>query len=143
MAIIRRTINNNNALVKKVIYQDLRNIFIDKSNNRSDIETLTNEDAVAQSILNLLMTTPGERLFQSEVGSGIYKILFENITPQTTTALLQLIKSTLNNHEPRAKVLGVDVNPNEDENAYFITIIFSVINRTEPITLNFILNRVR
>lgn len=143
MPIIRKTINKDNALVKSVIYKDLRNIFFENSTSQGDIETLENENAVGQSIINLILTTPGERLFQNDIGSGINRLLFENISPQTTGALNQLIKLAIENYEPRANLIGMDITPSEDENSYSISIIFSVINRTEPVALDLILNRVR
>lgn len=143
MAIVRRTINNNNALVKKVIYRDIQNIFLNPNNDRTNISVVENEESISQSILNLLLTMPGERPFQKELGSGINKLLFENISPQTSTAIVQLIKTTITNHEPRARIIGVEVTPSEDENSYVVYIAYSVINRSEPIVLEFVLNRVR
>lgn len=143
MPIIRKTINKDNALVKSVIYKDLRNIFFENGTSQGDIETLENENAVGQSIINLILTTPGERLFQNDIGSGINRLLFENISPQTTGALNKLIKLAIENYEPRANLIGMDITPSQDENSYSISIIFSVINRTEPVALDLILNRVR
>jgi phage baseplate assembly protein W len=91
----------------------------------------------------LLLTVPGERVFNETFGSEINKLLFENITPQTTTALIELITSAINNFEPRATLLDVVASPLPDNNAYAITIVYSIINKTEPITLDFVLNRVR
>lgn len=127
---------------KKSIYQD---VFSNALFNRDtkDVFLIENEDAVKQSILNILLTNKTERFFNPLYGSDINKILFENITPQTTTQLISFIENAINNFEPRANLIDVLASPSPDENAYSVTVIFSVINKTEPITLDFLLNRVR
>ena len=108
-----------------------------------DRKVSTNEDSVKQAVLNLLLTNRGERLFNSKLGSDLNRLLFENISPQTTSNIISLIKNTIDNFEPRARLIDVIAEALPDESAYVVTIIFSTINRTEPITLDFILNRVR
>jgi phage baseplate assembly protein W len=108
-----------------------------------DAALISNEDAVKQAIINIILTNVGERLFNPTFGSEINKMLFENVTPQTTATLISLIKSSINNYEPRANLIDVVASPLPDENAYTVSIVFSVINKTEPIYLEFLLNRVR
>jgi hypothetical protein len=52
-----------------------------------DLAKRTNEEAVRQSIINLILTGRGERPFQPLVGSDIYQLLFETITLETTSLL--------------------------------------------------------
>ena len=127
---------------KKTIYQD---VFSNALFNRDtrDVFLIDNEDAVKQSILNILLTNRSERPFNPLFGSDVNKILFENITPQTTTQLISFIENAIQNFEPRANLIDVLASPLPDENAYSVTVVFSVINKTEPITLDFLLNRVR
>ena len=70
-------------------------------------------------------------------------MLFENFTPATEQILKDLIKTAIKNFEPRAEVLDVKVFGNPDQNSVALTIIFSVINKSEPVTLELTLNRVR
>jgi len=108
-------------------------------------ETLrfVNETAVTRSIRNLLNTERGERLYQPDVGSSIRKLLFEPIDDTTSEILISAIKDTLNQFEPRAKVLSIDVVPEEDRNRYVVTVVYMLINRTDPISVNITLQRVR
>lgn len=125
-----------------VLYQDLfAKILYEK--DTKDIALINNEDAVKQSIINILLTNVGERVYNPTFGSEINKLLFENVTPQTTATLISLIKSAIDNFEPRAKVIDVVASPLPDNNAYTVSIVFSVINKTEPVYLEFLLNRVR
>lgn len=127
---------------KKVIYRDIFTSVMFNNDTR-DVDMLDNEEAVKQSILNILRTNRGERFFNTTFGGDINLLLFENITPQTTTSIIKLIRTAIENYEPRAVVLDVVASPLEEQNAYSVTIVFKVINKTEPITIDFILNRVR
>ena len=42
----------------------------------SDIIGVKNDTAIARSIRNLVLTTPGERFFNPDLGSGVSKVLF-------------------------------------------------------------------
>ena len=127
---------------KKVLYKDFFSTVM-FNNDTKDVDVIENEDAVKQSILNILLTNRGERHFNTNFGSDINLLLFENITPQTTTSLIKVIQTAIENYEPRAVLLDVTAAPLEEQNAYSVTIVFKVINKTEPITVDFILNRVR
>ena len=108
-----------------------------------DVVRYVNENAVNRSIRNLLSTNKGERLYQPSLGSDIYKILFEPISSPVSEMLSQTIQTLIADHEPRAKILAVDVAPDIEGNAYLVTIQYMIINRQNPITLNVTLTRVR
>jgi phage baseplate assembly protein W len=103
----------------------------------------TNEKAVTRSIRNLLLTNPGERLYQPDLGSGIRQLLFEPISDFTTNTLGRFIEDTISKYEQRAKVLAVNVIPEEDKNRYTVTIVYVLINKQEPVSITVTLQRVR
>lgn len=104
---------------------------------------VTNEDAVRQSLKNLVMTNLGERLFQPQIGSDLRRALFEPNDTVTATNIAFFIRQTIKANEPRAVLLDVIVNPRPDSYAFDVSIIFSVINNPTPIYLNIVLRRVR
>lgn len=108
-------------------------------------ETLrfVNEKAVTRSIRNLLNTQQGERLYQPDIGSNVRKLLFEPIDDITADILTSTIRDTLTTYEPRAKVLNVEVIPDEDRNRYVVTVVYMLINKQDPISVNITLQRVR
>jgi hypothetical protein len=127
-----------------VLYSDLRkDMFLNPVN--SDVSRYTDEDAIKESITNLLLTDPGERLFNPTLGSNIRKMLFENIVyPETRYILNESIKTTIKNFEPRCNLISVNItNLGDDTNSVNATIVFSVINIQTPIILNVVLSRVR
>ena len=108
-----------------------------------DIVKFINERAVSRSVRNLLSTNRGERLYQPDIGSDLSSLLFEPMTDGMATTISNLIYGTLNQYEPRAKILRLAVVPNYDRNLYDVTISFMIINSQEPFTLNIALDRVR
>ena len=110
---------------------------------KQDLYKVTNEEAVKSSIRNLLLTNAGDRLYDSKLGSNIRSILFENFSPAMDSVLEDLIRTTIENYEPRAKIEQVFVNSEVADHYVVATIVFSIINKEEPITLEFFLNKIR
>jgi phage baseplate assembly protein W len=127
---------------KNQIYSDFLNDFTPHPAT-GDIVRYINEASVSRSIRNLISTNKGERLFQPEVGTDIFKMLFEPMSDGIAELLSSTIQRTISDYEPRAKVLAVNVAPNFDNNSYQVTIEYMIINRQTPITLNVTLTRVR
>lgn len=108
-----------------------------------DIVRYTNEASVSRSIRNLISTNKGERLYQPDVGCDINKLLFEQMDGAIADLISIAVSETVRIHEPRAKIVKVDVIPSYDENAYVINIFYMIINRKDPVSLTVTLSRVR
>lgn len=68
---------------------------------------------IAESIYILLSTTPGERLMNPEYGCDLQSQVFSNINNTTKTIIEDLIATAILYHEPRVKVLSVDIDDSE------------------------------
>jgi phage baseplate assembly protein W len=110
---------------------------------RKDINKNTGASAVMGSVKNLLLTGHYEKPFHPEIGSNIRKMLFEPMDAIVATNLETEILQTLNNFEPRVRVSNIVVSPDYDNNGFVVNLQFFILNRTEPLTLNFFLSRVR
>ena len=142
MAIVVRKTKTTPQTSKPIVYSDFYSNF-DLELVKRDLLSYKNEDSVKRSIRNILLTDKGERFFNPTFGSDIRKMLFENFSPSTEQVVADLIKTAIGNHEPRANVIDVNVSGNPDQNSMYINIVFSVINKAEPVTLELILNRIR
>lgn len=109
----------------------------------NDIALLLDEEAVKESLKNLLLTDRGERLFQPEVGSDIRASLFENNTPSALVILKQQVIDTINNFETRVTLIDVAVQSEYDQNRVVIVIQFFIKNKETPVTLSLFLQRTR
>jgi phage baseplate assembly protein W len=126
----------------QVFFSDFTRGFLAHPDSRQLVRN-TNETAVTQSIRNLILTNKYERLGRPEIGSNVRNILFELASPQTESALRSAIRTTLEKHEPRAKIIDVVVSSIADRNAYSVTIIYTIVSSPNPVTVTIPLQRTR
>jgi phage baseplate assembly protein W len=127
---------------KSEIYSDFHKDMTQSPIN-FDLARKIDEEAVKESIRNLILTDRGERLFQPDIGSDVRKMLFENITNATIELIKDLISTTIRNYEPRVNLIGVDVITSIDSLQLDVIITFNIINRLEPVTFVITLDRAR
>lgn len=130
------------AKIKKDLYSDFRTDFATHPVTKQLIK-LTDEQAIRRSLRNIILTMPTERLFSPKLGCSIYRMLFEPITAQTSEAIKNEILTTVNNFEPRAKIISVAVVPDFDNDLYRVNITYAIVNMKEPSNISITLNRVR
>lgn len=108
-----------------------------------DIARLYEENAIKRSVRNLLQTNNFERPFHSEIGSQIRALLFEPASPVLNTMLKRVITDTIATFEPRVVVNNVTVSSNADNNLLNVTLVFTIVNTVNPVTMNIVLQRTR
>lgn len=108
-----------------------------------DVTVRSDEEAIKQSIRNLLLTRNFERPFRSQIGSPILNLLFEPVSTLTTAMVKRVIENTIENFEPRVDLLDVTVKFNEEQNNAIIGIIFRIKNTQTPVSVNIVLERTR
>jgi len=109
-----------------------------------DLIAIKNQTAIARSIRNLVLTTPGERFFNNDVGSRVNDLLFENIDDITASSIKSEIENTINNYEPRVKLLSTKVSANADSYEFDVIITYEIVGiDAEPQQLSFALQPTR
>ena len=98
----------------------------------NDLIAIKNENAIARSLRNIVFTTPGEKFFNQSFGSRITESLFENIDEITATIIVDEIRQSIDNYEPRVEVDDVRAFPNYDNNSFDVTITYDVIGSEIP-----------
>lgn len=111
--------------------------------NTHDVVRIRNEQSITSSIKNLLLTDYYERPFQPTIGSSVRHQLFEIPSLLTAISLQTAIEDTLKNHEPRIQVNSVVVQPSDDMLTYNVTLNYTLINSTTPVSLTMFLDRIR
>ena len=110
----------------------------------SDLIAIKNENAIARSVKNIVFTLPGEKFFNPTFGSRISRTLFENIDDITASVIVDEIKESIRNFEPRVELLDVQAFPNFDNNQFDVTIAYKIIGIDAlPQQLNFALQSTR
>ncbi len=97
-----------------------------------DLIALKNENAIARSVRNIVLTTPGEKLHDPDYGSNISFILFENVDEVSAVAIRDEIQSSLKNYEPRIELTDVVVEPDYDNNQFDCTINYNIVGIDMP-----------
>jgi len=97
-----------------------------------DLIAIKNENAIARSLRNIVFTTPGEKFFNQSFGSRITESLFENIDEITATIIVDEIRQSIDNYEPRVEVDDVRAFPDYENNSFDVTITYDVIGSEIP-----------
>ena len=101
----------------------------------------TGGDAVKGAIVSILKTNFNERLFQPDFGSNIRALLFEQMNPITVERIKSEVLEAVARHEPRAQVIGVSVEAQEEQNRYLVSVVFNVASESEPQRLETVFTR--
>ena len=98
----------------------------------NDLIAIKNVNAIARSVRNIVLTTPGEKFFDPDFGSNVSKLLFENVDDITASQIQQEIEFSINNYEPRVKLLSIVVNPDYDSNSFDTIITYEIVGADVP-----------
>ena len=110
----------------------------------NDVIGVRNDIAISRSIRNLVLTTPGERFFNPDLGSRVSQSLFENVDEISAASIRDEIEETIIRYEPRVKLQDVKAIPNYDEHSFDVTITYDIIGiEALPQQLNFALQSTR
>lgn len=108
-----------------------------------DLSLKRDEEAVKESIKNLILTNRGERLMQPLIGGNVQAMLFENNTPVIIKLIQEQIKTVIREYEPRATLIDVIVRSSIDESVVEVDVYFYINNIIEPISVTVFLERIR
>lgn len=128
---------------KSELYSDFLNGF-----NTNPITGLlakvTNEEAIKQSLKNIILTNVGERFYDSNKGSKVNKSLFDPFDVANLEVIRLQIRECIKSYEPRCDIKDIRLQENLDKNGYNVAIVFSIINIPDDIfSLNLSIQRVR
>ena len=131
------------AKTLKQSFKDL-NLGFKKHPVTDDLVVTKDEAAIKQAIVSLLLTDPGKRLFQPELGSGLRSFLFEPLDSATAALINASVRDTLDRYEPRIDIIDITTTPNSDENGYEVSLSFEVVGtEIAPLAVELFLERTR
>ncbi len=124
-------------------YSDL-DLFFGKKPVGSDINKVTDVQAVKRSLRNLINLNTFEKPFHPEISGGVRELLFEHMNPMVSAVIARKIEDVIENFEPRCRLVSVRAIPDYDKNSYEVSIEFYVVNApTELVDLSVMLERLR
>tara|TARA_B100000427_G_scaffold233203_1_gene196291 strand:- start:227 stop:628 length:402 start_codon:yes stop_codon:yes gene_type:complete len=98
----------------------------------NDLIVIKNENAIARSIRNIVLTLPGEKFFNENFGSNVSKLLFENLDVLTASQIEDEITTSIVNYEPRVSLVKLTVTPNFDTGEFDTVIVYEIIGVDAP-----------
>ena len=110
----------------------------------NDLIALKNEQAIARSLRNIVFTTPGEKFFNETFGSRISNALFDNVDDISASLIIDEIRQSITNFEPRVDLIDVKAEPNFDNNEFNVRIVYNIVGVDVPTQdLQFVLQQTR
>jgi len=108
----------------------------------NDIVVLKNEEAIKQSVKNLILTKINERPFRPLLGTNTTSFLFELGPEVAANSLIDEIENILTVYEPRIQLERIDVDAPEDSNSFEVLIEYLIVGLPPEVqNLSFILVR--
>tara|TARA_A100001201_G_scaffold99592_1_gene85747 strand:+ start:13 stop:405 length:393 start_codon:yes stop_codon:yes gene_type:complete len=98
----------------------------------NDLVVIKNEDAIKQSVKNIIFTILGEKPFLPLFGSKLNSALFELDTNFNETKISDEISSVLLNNEPRISNVLVSVSNPNDSHELNVTIQYDITGISAP-----------
>jgi len=114
-------------------------LTLDKKNGLLMIDNYVDE--VKQNLKTLFLTTPGERVYDSNFGVGLRNYLFENKTTELDDNIKNVIKQQIDNYMPFISINDVSIFESPDmENVLYVRFEYFIkpLNLQDQLTLSFI-----
>lgn len=108
------------------LYSDI-DILLSKQTD-GDVKKYTEENAVKQSLINILSTRKGERRMYPTFGASLEEFLFEPIDKQTADRIGNTILDEITYWDSRVVVDQIHVNANHDIQQYEINVYYHIKN---------------
>ncbi|MBX9890088.1 MAG: GPW/gp25 family protein [Amoebophilaceae bacterium] len=90
------------------------------------VEMVRGVEDVRESLMILMRTRVGERTMEVEYGCDLTPIAFQQLDLNLETLMINNIKQTIMEHEPRVDVLAVSLVPDHEEGAIDIHLTYKV-----------------
>jgi phage baseplate assembly protein W len=115
--------------------------ILNANSSGKDIQKIVNEDAVLNSLKNILNTKFCSRLLNPGISFDLRAYLFEGITEAKAFFIGYDLTQLLPCYEPRIKVVNVDVTAYYNEDAYAIDLYILIPSINKEVKLSSILNQ--
>ena len=97
-----------------------------------DVIALKNASAIARSVRNIVLTTPGEKFFNPNFGSKITNSLFESMDDLSALSIRDEIENSIRKYEPRVILDDIVISPNFENNSFDVLIIYRIVGIDIP-----------
>jgi len=123
------------------IYSDI-DILLSRQTN-GDLKKFTEENAIKQSLINILSTKKGDRRMYPTFGASLEEFLFEPMDKQTADRIGNTIMEEITYWDDRLVIEQIHVNANHDSQQYEINIYYHIGSVTTTVqNISFVLRAI-
>jgi phage baseplate assembly protein W len=107
--------------------------------SRPFTSTYTTKDQIKSNLINLLLTTRGERIMNPLFGTGLRDFLFEGITDSNIENLRLDLINSITMFIPEISVVNIDIVPGYDSNSIELNLsyLLNISNTPDQVTVQF------
>ena len=101
--------------------------------------TYTTKDQIKSNLVNLLLTSVGERVMNPNFGCELKRFVFEGINENNISDLKISINNSISLYIPEITVSSIDVISNKDNNLIDVTVsyVLNISNNADQVTVQF------
>ena len=101
--------------------------------------TYTTKDQIKSNLLNLLLTSTGERVMNPTFGTNLQRYIFEGITDENSELLINDLQNSINIFIPEISIVDIVIDPDTDNNLINLTIkyILNISQTPDQVTVQF------
>jgi hypothetical protein len=102
--------------------------------------TYSTADQIKSNLINLLLTSKGERLYNPDFGADLKSILFEGIDDTTLNTARNYIYTNVSTYIPDITIIKINIITEEDYNKISITVQYrlNLSGNADEVTIEFI-----
>ena len=104
--------------------------------------TYSTQEQIKHNVVNLLLTSKGERIFNPELGSDLKRVVFEPVTDDNDfiSAIQNIIIESINAFIPEIEVISINITTFPDENSISISVTYKIkiSGNADQITVEFV-----
>ena len=108
-----------------------------------DLTLLKNERAINNAVKNIVMTAPGEVVFNRNFGSTVSTYLFDFIDDGTAGLIDLEIRRSIEYNEPRVELIDLKVTPRIDQHDFSCRIEYKIVGYERTFVVDQILRATR
>jgi phage baseplate assembly protein W len=101
--------------------------------------TFTTKDQIRSNLVNLLLTSTGERIMNPNFGTLLKRFLFEGITDSNLESLKDNLLNSISIYIPDITVTSIVITPNTDYNSIDLNIdyVVNISQSPDQVTVQF------
>ena len=101
--------------------------------------TFTTKDQIKSNLVNLLLTSTGERIMNPNFGTYLKRFLFEGITDSNLESLKDNLLNSISIYVPDITVTNIIITPNTDYNSIDLNVdyVVNISQSPDQVTVQF------